>query len=103
MTKKQKPKAPSAAGFDREFRETAVKLALAGTKSIAEVARELGLPAWKLYGWVNAAREKSDSASSDTPGSKDEAYLKLQKRYRELEQENEILKKAAAYFARNQK
>jgi len=98
MTKKQKPKAPSPVAFDREFRETAVKLALTGTKSIAEVARELKLPAWKLYGWVNAAKEKSGTASgsSESPGSNDEAYLNLQKRYRELEQENEILKKAAA-------
>jgi len=105
MTKKQKPKAPSPTAFDREFRDTAVKLALAGTKSIAEVARELGLPAWKLYGWVNASKEKSGTSSvNSTPGSNEEAaYLNLQKRYRELEQENEILKKAAAYFARNQK
>jgi len=97
MTKGHKPKTSSPAGFDREFRETAVKLALAGTKSIAEVARELGLPAWKLYSWVNAAKEKNGTSSlTGASGSHDEAYLNLQKRYRELEQENEILKKAAA-------
>lgn len=48
MNKKSKGKTPSAAAFDREFRETAVKLALTGAKSTAEVARELGIPPRKL-------------------------------------------------------
>jgi transposase len=104
MNKKSKGKTPTSAAFDREFRETAVKLALTGAKSTAEVARELGIPPRKLYGWVAASKAKKGTpASSSSPRANDEAYLALQKKYRELEQENEILKKAAAYFARNQK
>ena len=40
--------------YTQEFRETAIELALAGDKPIADVARELGLPEWKLYGWVQS-------------------------------------------------
>ncbi|HEY9776328.1 MAG TPA: transposase [Planktothrix sp.] len=89
--KQQKPT------YNQEFRETAIKLALAGDKSIAEVARELDLPEWKLYGWVQSWRKKNEKGSGK--GS-DEELRKLQKRNKELEQENEILKKAAAYFAK---
>lgn len=84
----------------QEFRETAIKLALEGNKTIAEVARELGLPEWKLYGWVQSWKKKSDQAATASKGSAEEELRKLQKRYKELEQENEILKKAAAYFAK---
>lgn len=41
-----------------EFKETAIRLALVGDKSTAEVARELGLPMWKLYGWVQSWRKR---------------------------------------------
>lgn len=50
-------------GYTREFRETAIKLALAGEKSIAEVARELSLPEWKLYSWVQSWKEKRQAAA----------------------------------------
>lgn len=89
--KQQKPT------YNQEFRETAIKLALAGDKSIAVVARELELPEWKLYGWVQSWKKRNDKASGKN--SADEELRKLQKRYKELEQENEILK-AAAYFAK---
>lgn len=91
---------PSAkASYSEEFRETAIKLATAGDKSIAEVARELGLPEWKLYGWVQSWKNKN---GKDVTGksSVEEELRRLQKRNKELEQENEILKKASAYFAR---
>jgi transposase len=86
-------------GHTREFRETAIKLALAGEKSIAEVARELNLPEWKLYSWVQAWKKKDGKRLQ--PGPTTEERLKQsEKRNKELELENEILKKAAAYFAK---
>jgi transposase len=88
--------------YSEEFRETAIKLAPAGNKSTAEVARELGLPEWKLYGWIQSWRKKHGKSTVDEvgKGSPEEELRKLQKRNRELEQEVEILKKAAAYFAK---
>ena len=86
-------------GYTQEFRETAIKLALAGEKSIAEVARELGLPEWKLYGWVQVWKKKNRKVQQS--GQTVEEKLKqAEKRNKELELENEILKKAAAYFAK---
>lgn len=86
--------------YNQEFRETAIKLALAGNKSIADVARELGLPEWKLYGWVQSWKKKNGKAATAGKSPSEEELRKLQKRNKELEQEVEILKKAAAYFAR---
>ncbi len=100
MTKKITSKKLSKAGYNEEFRETAIKLALAGNKSTGEVARELGLPEWKLYGWVQTWKKKNGNSGSNRKSSPEEELRKLQKRNKELEQENEILKKAAAYFAK---
>jgi transposase len=86
-------------GYTQEFRETAIKLALAGGKSIAEVARELNLPEWKLYGWVQAWKKKDGKRLQSGP-TIEERLKQSEKRNKELELENEILKKAAAYFAK---
>lgn len=98
MTKRRKPTVAPKAVYTQEFRETAIKLALAGDKTTGEVARELGLPEWKLYGWVQSWKKKNAKESSKS--SPEDELRKLQKRNKELEQENEILKKAAAYFAK---
>jgi transposase len=84
----------------QEFRETAVQLAIAGDKSIAAVAKELGLPDWKLYGWVNAWKKQHGTPSAK-PGAANDQIAKLQKELKQLKEENEILKKAAAYFAKS--
>jgi transposase len=91
MTKRKKPAPTARASSTQEFRDTAVQLALSGNKSTAEVARELGIPAWKLYGWVQNADKRNNVGSTA-----DDALRKLQKRNKELELEVEILKKAAA-------
>jgi len=83
-------------GYNQEFRDTVIKLALAGNKSTADVARELGLPEWKRYGWVQSWKKKNGKVATAGKGSSEEELRKLQKRNKELEQEVEILKKAAA-------
>ena len=100
MAKKTKPTKEPQAAYNDEFRDTAIKLALSGEKSIAVVAGELGLPAWKLYGWVQAWKKKNGKTTGNSNGSAEDELRKLQKRNKELEQEVEILKKAAAYFAK---
>jgi len=70
------------------------------SRSIADVARELGLNGTTLGYWVKAYRERH---AGDEPelGISDRARLReLERRNRELEMENAFLKKAAAYFAR---
>lgn len=78
------------------FKEEAVRLAQLPSRSAAGVARELGIPAWKLRNWIKESKEKLERS-----WEMDEVQ-RLEKRVRELEEENEILKKATAYFAKNQ-
>jgi transposase-like protein len=107
MTKRTKPTKVPQSAYNQEFRDTAIQLALAGNKSIAEVARELGLPEWKLYAWVQSWRKANSKDAGNNrvagnhKGAAEEELRKLQKRNKELEMENEILKKAAAYFAKS--
>ncbi len=90
MTKKKPP------AYTREFQEKAVWLSKAPGNSIASVALMLDVPAWKLRSWVDASKRKLER------GSEVDELIRLQNEVRELRQENEFLKKAAAYFAKSQ-
>ncbi len=90
MTKKKPP------AYTREFQEKAVWLSKAPGNSIASVALMLDVPAWKLRSWVDASKRKLER------GSEVDELIRLQNEVRELRQENEFLKKAAAYFAKTQ-
>jgi transposase len=84
--------------YTKEFQENAVRLALKGEKSRAAVAKELGVPTWKLRDWV-----RSYLRAAEKNGSKPaiDELIALQKENKQLRVENEILKKAAAYFAKS--
>ncbi len=85
--------------YPREFRERAVELYRVSGRSFQQVAKELGVSATGLQRWVHQA----DVDAGDRPGptSDDRAELvKLRREVRKLELENEILKRAAAYFAK---
>lgn len=92
--------------YSPEFRSTAVQLALAaGEKPVSQIAKELGVDKYVLYSWVKLAKQKSQTTTpvqgKNTESTPAEQQLKeLQKKYKQLEMENEILKKAAAYFAK---
>jgi transposase-like protein len=89
--------------FSPEYREEAVKLVIETSRPIAQVAKELGINAGTLANWVNAYRRAH--AGEEPESTVDErARLKEQEReIRELRMENEFLKKAAAYFAKEQR
>ena len=78
--------------YDEDFKKQTVKKYLDG-QSIASIAREIGVNENTIHKW------KKQLLSVN--GEVDEEKLAMRKRIFELEQENEILKKAAAYFARN--
>jgi transposase len=88
MTKKKQPI------FHSEYQEKAVRLALTPGKTITGVSKELGIPEWKLRKWVKEASDKLER-SSDL-----DELIRLQREIARLKEENEILKKAAAYFAK---
>lgn len=73
---------------------------IGGKKSVTQVAREFNINPKTLGPWVTAYRKKlaGQPIPEDMPDN--ERVKELERRNRELEQENAFLKKAAAYFAR---
>jgi len=91
--------------YDKTFKKEAVKLALESEKSTAQVARELGLKDSLLYSWISQAKEEDDN-SGDTGQSKADLIKELLETKKELarvKEKREILKKAAKFFANEQK
>jgi transposase len=92
--------------YTKEFKQEAVKLAIR-KPSIAEAAKDLGIPLATLHSWVNAFKKPTEGKSTDSTTPDTAALLaenrRLQKELAILKEEKEILKKAAAYFAREQK
>jgi len=77
-----------------EFRLRAVELARQGDAPIGKIARDLGISESCLRNWM-----RSD-LPDDNDSSEKKELAELRRRNRLLEQENEILRRAAAYFAR---
>ena len=77
-----------------EFRQRAVELARTGDASIAKIAKDLGISESCLRNWMRADLPDDDGSSER------KELAELRRRNRLLEQENEILRRAAAYFAR---
>lgn len=84
-----------------EFRQRAVALARTGDKPIAQVAKELQISESCLRNWLAQADADENGGAGNrlTTGERKE-LAELRRRNRQLEMENEILKRAAAYFAR---
>jgi transposase-like protein len=87
--------------YSPEFREEAVKMVIETSRPIAQVARELGIVEGTLGNWVNTYRR--EHAGEEPPLTLNErARLReLERETRELKVENDFLKKAAAYFAKD--
>ncbi|QIZ33987.1 transposase [Saccharopolyspora sp. ASAGF58] len=86
--------------YSPEFREEAVQLALESSKSVADVARSLGMHPETLRTWVRR-HEREHRNPDESLSVEERARLKeLERRNRELEMEVSFLKKAAAYFAK---
>ena len=86
--------------FTEEFRAGAVRLVLDEGKTIGAVARELDLTASSLANWVKYARADRTSGKTGLTTAEREELARLRKENRILQEEREILKKAAAFFAK---
>jgi transposase len=91
----------SASQYSKEFREKAVRLVLVHGKTAAEAAKELGIADWKVRDWVRAVRRKESLHQDITGKTQAQELVELKKKLKQLEMENEILKKATAYFAKS--
>ena len=87
--------------FTAEFKAEAVALAKQGGKSVGQVARDLDLTETALREWVRRAEADQSPAPKDALTTAEREELsELRKRVKRLEVEREILKKAAAFFAK---
>jgi transposase len=87
--------------FTPEYREEAVKMVIESGRPIAAVARDLGLNEGTLGNWVTKYRD--EHPASEELDIAERARLKeLEKENRELRMERDFLKKAAAFFAKEQ-
>ena len=86
--------------FTEEFKDGAVRLVLDEGKSVGAVARELDLTGSSLAGWVKHARAERTQGKSGLMKEEREELARLRKENRILQEERDILKKAAAFFAK---
>ena len=86
--------------FTDEFRAGAVRLVLDEGKTNAAVARELDLTPSSLTKWVSQARADRSQGKTGLTTAEREELARLRKENRILQEEREILKKAAAFFAK---
>lgn len=91
--------------YDQSFREEAVRLALTSSQPIAKTAYDLGIKESTLYSWVSQAKGKSPTLTNEdgSTSSLVEELNRLRKENARLKEEREILKKAAAFFAKEAK
>ncbi len=86
--------------YSREFKLEAVRLAAMGERPKAQIARELGIRVNQLRKWrLEFEQEERTGAPKRVPVADDDLG-RLRRENAKLKEENEILKKAAIYFAR---
>jgi len=87
--------------FTDEFRSRAVDLVLKQGLSVAQTARDLGINESNLSNWVKQARVDQGKGPAGALTSEELAELRqLRKEVKVLREERDILKKAAAFFAK---
>lgn len=85
--------------YPPEFRREAVELVRASGRPVKEIAKDLGVADQTLRNWVDRAEVDAGRAAGLTSDEKAE-LRELRRRVRTLEMERDVLKKAAAFFAR---
>ena len=89
--------------YDAEFKKEIVKLYTSGSRGAQSLANEIGVHENTIYKWAEQLKGDPETAFPGIGHMKPEIddMKRLERRIRELEEENAILKKAAAYFAKN--
>ena len=84
-----------------EFKKEAVRLALESGKPKTAIAKELGIGVSLLYAWINQYTVR-ETMSKDKKQTETQKIKELEAEIKKLKSENALLKKAAAYFAKDQ-
>lgn len=87
--------------YTKEFKQGAVRLVTEQGRSISDAATSLGIPSWSLSRWVSAAKKDGQDAfrGNGNRSAQEQEIFDLRQKVKQLEEEKDILKKAAAYFA----
>jgi transposase len=83
-----------------DYKQGAVRLVLDEGRSVAGAARDLGLTESSLRNWVEQARADRTKGKTGLTTAEREELTRLRKELRILQEEREILKNAAAFFAK---
>lgn len=89
-------------GFTQEYKDQAVSLHLDSGRSIAEVAKSIGIHEMTLGKWVKAARESGQTKDKDLSETERAELERLRKDIAVLRMERDFAKKVAAWFAKEQ-
>ncbi len=86
--------------FTEEFKEEAVKQVKERGYKVSEVSKRLGVSTHSLYAWLKQARGNNGRHGKDHTEILSKENLRLKNELKRVEEERDILKKAAAYFAK---
>ena len=86
--------------FPKEFREDVIRVYKSSDSSMAQVAKDFGVSPSCLKRWLSIDERRSSGSSGSTRSdSESDALREANKRIKLLEQENEVLRRAAAYLS----
>lgn len=85
--------------FPREFRDDVVRVARRGDGPVAQIAKDFGISESCLHRWLQQA-DIDEGVRGGVTTAESAELREVKKRNRVLEQENEILRRAAAFFAK---
>ena len=86
--------------YTEEFKESSAILAVESDQTIAQTAKDLGIKLSTLHGWISKYVKKKDKDKMRNKVNLEEENKKLRKQLSIMQQERDILKKAAAFFAK---
>ena len=86
--------------YSKEFKLQAAKLVTEQGYSYDQAAKQLGTTGWSVRNWVQKLQQAGELPSKAETQPKIDEIRQLRKELAQLKMENEILKKAAAYFAK---
>ena len=91
----------SSPRYTPEFKDEAVRQVVDRGHSVAEVAERLGVSTHSLYAWIKAVKPSNNEQQTQELNEAKKEILSLRAKLRRAEEERDILKKAARYFAGN--
>ena len=86
--------------YSKDFKLQAARLVTEQGYSLKDAAQRLGVSAWSIRYWINKFRQSAELPAQNQTQSTADELKQLRRENARLRMENDILKKAAAYFAK---